>query len=334
MTDRASSAQALVMMRSNRQQRLPHRVVRACALPLISLAWVACDKPPTLTESTPTEPTAYSAAVASSVPPKPSATAPDVSDVYPLSEDEIRAIVNPGNQSEYTGPTGVVEGTITVTGDPPEVTTYPKIPPTCAHGAEVHGATYRKGPKGELEGALVAVIGYSGYVRTPRNDRNITIRNCAIEPPVIDLTLGQRLMVTNDDDVPYMPQVAAKMVVRRIALKGMTPVPVMLTHIAPYALSWLLNESPSPDVPTATVFVLPSPLHVVTTLDGKYRITGIPVGKAKLTVAHLGMNEVMQDLDVKAGEVAKVDIKMTFKGKGAPAAASGSGSAKKPPAIK
>ncbi len=290
---------------------------RACSLSVVVLAWAGCKGPPTLTEATPAEPSVYVAA--SSAPPKPSATAPDVSDTYPLSEDEIRAIVNPSNQSEYTGPTGVVEGTITVIGDPPDITTYPKIPPTCSHGAAVHGATYRKGPKDALEGALVAVIGYSGYVRTPRDDRSITIRDCAIEPPVVDLTIGQRLMVTNDDDVPYMPQVAAKMVVRRIALKGMTPVPVMLTHIAPYAMSWLLNEAPSPDVPTATVFVLPSPLHVVTALDGKYRVAGIPVGKAKLTIAHIGMPEVMKDVEIKAGEVLKLDLQMTFKGKGPPA---------------
>ena len=70
---------------------------------------------------------------------------------------------------------------------------------------------------------------------------------------------------------------------------------------------------PGADVPTATVFVIPNALHTVTGGDGKYRITGIPVGKAHISASHLGMDEVGKDVTIEAGKELTVDLVLTYK---------------------
>jgi hypothetical protein len=290
---------------------------------LLATATLSChackdSTPPDLSKGGPT-PTGPSVSVSAS--PAPSSTIPEPpADVYPLSEDEIARYVNPKGATEYTGPTAAVEGTVKVTGDPPPpIHEFKDVPKECAGSSAVHGLVYRKGEKGELADALVAVIGVSGYVRPSRDDKNITIRNCSVDPAVIDLSIGQRLFVANEDDTPYTPQVATKMIVTRLSIKGNSPAPLMLTHPGAYAMSWLVGALPgAADVPVATIFVLPSALHAATGKDGKFRITGIPVGKARVTASHLGMPEAFKDVELKAGEVQKVELTMTYK-KAAPA---------------
>lgn len=256
---------------------------------------------------------------------KPHDEPPSDKDKYPLGDEVLQRILNPSKATEYTGPTGVVEGTITVKGDPPAMRTFQTLPKECEVAKAIHAPAYRAGPKNELADVLVGVRTWTGYVRPSREDKVITIKNCSIEPTVIDLSLGQRLMVGNADAMPFMPQTATKMAVQRLALKDMSPVPLIFTSPAAYGLTWLAGAPPGSDVPTATVFVIPNALHTVTNLDGKYRITGIPVGKAHISASHLGMDEVGKDVTIEAGKELKVDLVLTYKN---PAGAAGSASAK------
>jgi hypothetical protein len=291
----------------------------AALVVLLVLAASACKETPPKLEGTTPDPSS----IPKSVTPPPiapsgagGATKPPDEDRFPLSDDEIAAVVNPGKATEYTGPTGVVEGTITVKGDPPSIRTFGNLPKGCAHAGEVHGPAYRAGAKKELADVLVAAIKVAGYVRPSRDDKHVTIKDCAIEPTLIDLSLGQRLMITNADDQPYMPQVPVKMLVRRLAMKGMSPVPVFLTRPSAYALSWLLGGEPNvASTPTATVFVLPNALHAVTGTDGKFRIAGIPAGKAQIFASHVDMPEASKDVEIKAGEVLKVDLVLNYTAK-------------------
>lgn len=280
-----------------------------------AFAFAACkESPPKLDGQTPTPPSGYVASSGSEKVVNVTAPAtPAASETFPLSDDELRKIVNPSGATEYTGPTGVIEGTIKVSGDPPVVKTFTTLPNGCAHAQELHGPAYRKGKDGELADALVGVIGVSGYVRPSRDDKTVHVHDCAIEPTVIDLSLGQRLMVLNDDDQPFMPQVAMKMIVRRVLMKGMPASPLLLTQPGAFAMSWFLAEPPNPEIPTATIFVLPSALHDVTALDGKFRIANVPVGKARVTASHVGMGEAFKDVEVKPGETLKVDLALTYK---------------------
>jgi hypothetical protein len=249
---------------------------------------------------------------------------------FPLNDQQLQKILNPAGATEYTGPTGVIEGTITVKGDPPAMRTFQTLPKECEGAKAIHGPAYRAGPKGELADALIGVRTWTGYVRPSKDDKVITIKNCSIEPTVIDLSLGQRLMIGNVDAMPYMPQTAAKMIVRRLAIKDMSPVPLILTEPAAYGLTWLTGTLPGADVPTVTVFVIPNALHTVTGIDGKYRITGVPVGKAHISASHLGMDEAGKDVMVEAGKELKLDLTLNYKSATPPAASASA----KPPAGK
>lgn len=299
---------------------------------LACLGLVACKEGPPKLEGGPTPtaaPVASEEAPELGQAPSPKTSVEPPSEKFPLSDQQIAQIVNPGNATEYTGPTGVVEGTITVKGDAPAMRTFMTLPKDCVISANsIYAPAYRAGPKGELADALVAVIGVQGFVRPSREDKVVTIKNCAIEPTVIDVSFGQRLMVANADPMPYMPQIPDKMVIRRLALKDMSPVPILLTQTGAIGMTWLAGAMPGTEVPTVTLFVLPNALHQVTQLDGKYRITGIPVGKAKVTATHLGMNEALKDVTIEAGKSLKVDLVLEYKNPTAAAAPKPSSSEK------
>lgn len=287
------------------------------ALALSSAALSGCKESPPKLEGPPITAASGESSQPKPAPHVPSGTPPE-QDKFPLSDEQIQAVVNPGKATEYAGPTGVIEGVVHVKGDPPAMREFVPLPKECANAPKVHAPMYRAGPKGELADTLVAVIGYSGFVRPNRQDKLVTIRDCSIAPTVIDLNLGQRLMVGNDDGTPYMPQLADKAPVRRLALPHMSPVPIFITSPGAYGLTWLAGALPGSDVPSATVFVLPNALHMVTGLDGTFRITGVPVGKARVTASHLGMGEAFRDVEVKGGAETKVELTLTYK---APAAA-------------
>jgi hypothetical protein len=256
-------------------------------------------------------------------PPPAPPTPPPPEDKFPLDDKAIDAVVNPSHATEYTGPTGAVEGVVKVTGDAPRQRKFMPLPKPCDSAIPVHGPDYRAGAHGELADALVAVIRTSSYVRPSRADKLVTIKNCAITPTVIDLSLGQRLLVGNADDSPYTPLLPVRQIITRLAIKAQSPVPLFLTSTGAFGMTWLPGAPPGSDVPSATIFVLPNALHMVTDVDGGFRIGGIPVGKATLVVSHLGMPEFAKELDVKPGEVVKVEVPMTYKdpSKGAASAA-------------
>jgi len=52
-------------------------------------------------------------------------------DRFPLGDEVLQQLLNPSKATEYTGPTGVVEGTITVKGDPPAIRTFQTLPKEC-----------------------------------------------------------------------------------------------------------------------------------------------------------------------------------------------------------
>src|SRR5262249_3566546 len=74
-------------------------------------------------------------------------TEPPDKDRYPLTDDQIAKIVNPTGATEYSGPTGAIEGVIKVKGDPSPTRTFVTLPKGCEGSSAVHGTVYRAGPK-------------------------------------------------------------------------------------------------------------------------------------------------------------------------------------------
>jgi hypothetical protein len=244
-------------------------------------------------------------------PPPPSAPA----NGSHLKDEEVLTFVDPQKLPVYTGPTGSIEGTITITGDPP-----PDVPgldfKKCPLAKDAYtklfrtGATQSNGAK-TLADALVAVTGYGALFLPERNPvRTATFENCALDGRTIDMTIGQRLEVTSKDEALFAPILAqAQLPALMLASKNTAPVelyppkPGYYTLVDRMELSYL----------RADVYVLLQPLHVVTGLDGHYRIDGIPVGKATVNTRLARLRkETSKEITVDANTVQTVDLSIDF----------------------
>jgi len=230
----------------------------------------------------------------------------------PIPKAQVDSTVNPEHLPAYHGPTGVVEGTLWVTGDaaPPLMG---KNFDKCPAAAEVYSKTFREGPadaqgRRPLADAIVGVTGYSGfYVPEQRPSKLLTIANCAYGARTVDMTFGQALEVKNDNAGPMFAPTFENQADPALMIATPGGDPVRLYPRAPgrYRLidrvghSWL----------EADVYVLYQPLHAVTDLAGHFRIEGVPVGKLKIGVQHPAIDkQIQQDIEVKDGVVSEVEL--------------------------
>lgn len=232
-----------------------------------------------------------------------------------LKDDELLAIVNPQKLPVYTGPTGSLEGTITITGDP-----APDVPGLdfhkCPAAKETYeklfrvGATQANGAR-TLADALVAVTGYAGFVPERNPVRSVTFENCVLDTRTIDMTIGQRIEVASKDDILFAPILAqAQLPALMLASKNTAPVglfppkPGYYTLIDRMELSYL----------RADVYTLLQPLHTVTALDGHYRIDGIPVGNVTVSTRLARIRkDTSRSVQIDANMVKTVNLNLDFK---------------------
>jgi len=241
----------------------------------------------------------------------------------PVPASRVAAALNPGNLPVYAGPTGVIEGTVTVTGDPPPKETL-DIPFACGEAYATYGKAYREGPNRALADVLVAVTRYEGFVPAAGDIVPVKIHGCAYEHRTLDVTYGQHIEVFNTDPKEsYLPTlVGATMPAQMAAMPGGDPVKLYPTQVGHYALS----DDGSHKWMYADVFVVPFPTHTVTGLDGRFHIAGIPAGKpVRLSVyapnidvqlhADHGIASVTQERDVvvKPGETVQVNFTLAYK---------------------
>src|SRR5882724_11909352 len=98
----------------------------------------------------------------------------------PVPLAKVEAALNPGHLPPYAGPTGTVEGFITMTGDLP-----PKreldIPFACGEAYATYGKAFREGTGRTVADVLVAVTGYAGFVPAAGDAVPVKIHGCAYE---------------------------------------------------------------------------------------------------------------------------------------------------------
>lgn len=234
-----------------------------------------------------------------------------------ISSDVVAAAVNPSKLPAYHGPTGSVEGTITVTGDPAPVVTadFKKCP-----GAQnIWGRAFREGaPLADgksrpLEGAVVVVTGYEGFFLPETKPAvTATIEGCGFTQRTLTLTFGQRIDVlnrSNDYWTPYL-EPGSKQVMRMATPHG-DAVPLYPNKPGRWAI---LDHDRSYASVDAYVFL--HPLHASTDLTGHYRIDGLPVGKVQIGAAHPQFSaSATSELEVEANVVHKVDLSLSFDAK-------------------
>jgi hypothetical protein len=242
----------------------------------------------------------------------------------PIPSAMVAAALGADKLPPYTGPTGSLEGTIYVKGEPaPDVQAdFSK----CATGVKTYGKLFREGPPSEsglrtLSDAFVGVTGYSGYyIPETRPAKLATLEDCAFTKRTIDLTYGQRLEIANKTPVMFAPALSGfNAPALMVAPPGGDPVKLYPPKPGYYTISDRFEGV----YLKADVYVVLHPLHDVSDGVGHYRIDGIPA-KTKLNVftrlATVG--ETAAEIEVLPGVVAKRDLVLTYatpKDAGAPA---------------
>jgi len=193
----------------------------------------------------------------------------------------ISSFVNPNKEAPYAGATGTVRGRVVAKGDAAtdlaQVVT--KIPATCPGAKDFYGKLFREGPNRSLADVLVAVTGYSGYVPEQAPIQHVQAKDCSFGTRTLALTFGQRIDVTSGDKEAYIPELLGEHgQPQLVAVPGnKTASSLYPTHIGRYVLIDDLKL-----FMTADVFVVKFATHAVTGLDGRFEITGVPVGPVRV----------------------------------------------------
>lgn len=256
----------------------------------------------------------------------------------PGANDRISKLVNPENKPAYAGPTGSVRGAITATGDAAPVATahVQQIKGACPEARESYGHLFREGMVRSLADVLVAVTGYEGYVPAKEPKQVIAARGCAFSTRTVALTFGQTLEIVSKDREAYVPNLlGSHMKAQLLALPG----GVGSTVYPPEPGHYMLTDDMKLFM-MADVFVLKYSTHDVTSLDGRYEIAGIPVGKARISALLPATGVVVEkEIEIKAGAPLELALEIPFDAKAmearrvaALASASAAASAAPPPA--
>jgi hypothetical protein len=299
---------------------------RALTLTLALAASVAACKDPPPPAHADAAPAASSATLEAAAPAPPQNN-------NPYTAAQIQKVTNPTGLAPYAGPTGSVEGTITVRGgEPPRVEADFS---RCPDGAAAYGTQYRVGAPGaeadthELGDAIVAITGYDGFVAPKTDYVSVSFDGCAYDRRTVLLTYGQRIEVLNRSkkqlitpDIDGVPVLSLRIAApQSIAPVKLYPPGVGRFRLIDRGVLKYIRED---------VYVLLQPLHSASDLKGHYRIDGIPVGKATVNVGHPAFSgDAAKEVQIEANVVLRVDLTLAAPGADAGAAQSKPGGPKK-----
>jgi hypothetical protein len=244
----------------------------------------------------------------------PRATAPANALVTPSAS--VTAVVNPENLPPYSGPLGIVEGTVLVRG--PEAPEVPNLNVRSCHAAlDTYGKMFRAGPPRAdgtrpLGDAVVAITGYAGYYlpEAAEAHRVAIGANCGYRQRTIAMTYGQRLEVVNDSKLPFAPYldgVFQPAVMMAPPERNGEAVKIYPPRPGHYHVLDQLQLFVTEDL-----YVLRQSLHAVTDLSGHFRIEGVPTAALKVGAQFAGVGQAQRDVEVRANVVENVEIVLTY----------------------
>ncbi len=230
----------------------------------------------------------------------------------------IDYVLNPQNLPAYDGPTGSVEGTVTIDGPPAPI--VPVDASKCAAALDTYGKLFRDGPPDRpggprpLADAVVVVVGYTGYY-VPEKNEAVKLQvgvGCGYAARTLAITYGQRLEITNQSTflfAPLIDSVSTPAVMVAPPKGSGEPIKIYPQRAGHFIMTDRLQSQVHEDL-----YVFRHPLHAVTDRKGHFRIDGVPVGSLKVGVAHPGANTQAEvPVDIKADAVTKADVKVTYK---------------------
>jgi plastocyanin len=208
---------------------------------------------------------------------------------------------------------GVIAGQVRVLGE------VPRLPPY-----EVYKHKELWGVTAPDERSLVGENGASAndvvYLKEVWAGKPIDVRkpvvldnkNCAFVPHVLSATVGQTLEIYNSD--PFLhdahARIGPKTLFNRAIMHGKSArellrEPGLVQLNCNVRHTWM----------QAYLFVADHPYHVVTSVDGKFRIEGVPPGKYQLEVWHEMLGGGEREIAVEAGKTTTLDIELRAEAK-------------------
>lgn len=209
------------------------------------------------------------------------------------------------------GDTGVVEGTVTMEGDPAAIQSdlAARVPTDCAEALKMYNLVFREGPGRRVADVFVGVTGYPGTPGEKRGPVTVSARGCAWDRRTYGLTVEQHLAIQSADHRPYVPKLfGANSGASLVAVPRGEAIPVYPKGPGMYVLVDQMRNFVQ-----STVLVVKFPTFDVTGLDGKFRIADVPIGKSKISayLPTVDLN-VEQTVTVAKRSTTRVDLKLRF----------------------
>ncbi len=214
---------------------------------------------------------------------------------------------------------GDITGTITLKGTPPKERdiTPLKDDPTCGklHSEMPTTHFYVVGPKGELADVVVSVQGApaqsSGASAQPAV---LDQRGCEYVPQILAVQTGQKIVVKNSDPVLHnvhdLPNPDSGNAEKNNAQMPNGP---DLTFTFDKPEDFLKFKCDVHPWMFAWVSIFNHPFFAISAKDGTFKISNVPPGKYTIKAAHRKAGAVTQEVEVKEGAPAKVDLTLEAK---------------------
>jgi hypothetical protein len=184
-----------------------------------------------------------------------------------------------------------------------------QIDDKCEAAKRMYGKLFREGPGRTLADVLIAVTEYDGFIPSKASGQLVEARGCAFETRTIALTFGQTLQVRNRGGDAVIPELlGTRTHALSVAMPGGDAVTLFPTRVGNFVL-----KDASRDYAVADVFVVRYPTTDVTGLDGRFEVTGVPVGKVRVSAYLPATGQTAQkEVELSAGQAAHVDLEIAF----------------------
>ena len=215
----------------------------------------------------------------------------------------------------YTATAGEITGKITLKGTPPKEKdiTPLKDDPTCGklHTTMPTTKFYVVGAGGELADVVVSVQGAKATGSSASASPIVLDqKGCEYVPQILAIQTDQKLTIKNSDPVLHnvhnTPAVAGNKEQNLAQMPGGQDLAFSFSKpeeflrfkcdVHPWMFAW--------------VSVFDHPYFTVSGKDGTFKIANVPAGKYTLKAAHRKAGPVVQEIEVKDGEAAKVDFSL------------------------
>ncbi|MFQ5743531.1 MAG: hypothetical protein ACE5HV_08070 [Acidobacteriota bacterium] len=202
---------------------------------------------------------------------------------------------------------GTLEGRVRLSGDvwpqPTQVenTTDPKV---CGHGQTLEDLLVSSADRG-IENVIVVVEGVPTAKVPPHEAERLVLDNraCRFVPHVSVLTVGSEIVAINNDPMLHTEHFYG-------AVNANVALPLEKTTVTKSAdrAGMIIVKCDVHGWMQAFIRVDDHPFHAVTDENGRFRISGIPVGSYRLELWHEKLGRQQRTVRIKRGETEIIQI--------------------------